>query len=173
MEERWLPVPGFEGAYEVSDQGRLKSLSRLLRSGRTCRERIINGSLNGAGRRVVTLNQDCRKRCCFIYQLVVEAFLGSRPEGYVVHHRDGNPTNDCLENLEYTTFRQNKVYDSETGRAAHGERHGRSRFTTDQVLELRSLWETGEWKQRDLAKKYGVTQRAVWQVIHRHTWKHV
>ena len=137
MQERWLPVPisGFAHVYMVSDQGRIRSLPRRLRDGRYISGRILKASLNGSGRFLVVLQHDCHKHCCFVYQLVTGAFLGPLSHGHCINHKNGDPTDDRLENLEYVTPAENSRHAADVLHAFPlGEKHPGSKLTVSDVL---------------------------------------
>ena len=113
MTERWRPVPGFEGFYEVSDHGRVRSLDRtvLEKSGK---EKRLRGRMMTASKRdiyghlVVTL---CRENCSGtrqVHHLVLLAFGVERRAGMECRHLDGNAANNRLENLAWGTSLENK-----------------------------------------------------------------
>ena len=101
--ERWLPVVGWEGIYEVSDFGRVRS---LYRKGRT-RGKVLK-QVNDGGYRNVTLSDLPRYSIAKVHQLVMEAFVGPRPEGLEVCHYDGDGSNNRLDNLRYDTRAANQ-----------------------------------------------------------------
>src|SRR4051812_22777189 len=104
--ERWLPVVGCEGWYEVSDLGRVRrirpgpstKIGRLLIPSSNYQRRgelsvvLSTGEPGGRGRRVRS-----------VHRLVAEAFIGSRPRGYDLNHKNGEITDNRPENLEYVT----------------------------------------------------------------------
>ena len=99
--ERWLPVVGWEGLYEVSDHGRVRGLRRGL---------ILKPSYsNSGGYALLILSRDGRQFGRYIHHLVLEAFVGPRPEGAEVRHLDGDPRNSTLANLAYGTSGENKL----------------------------------------------------------------
>lgn len=108
MEEIWKPVLGFEGCYEVSNLGKVRSLDRRTKSGR-----LVRGVLLKLGYRVgypcVTLYANNVPHKLNVHSLVAEAFLGPRPEGLVVDHLDGVRSNSIASNLEYVTVRENTL----------------------------------------------------------------
>lgn len=113
--EQWRPVVGYEGHYEVSDQGRVKSLARTVENclgrSRRLRERVLKPSIGpGHGRRVVGLYLDGVQRTHTIYPLVLTAFVGPRPPGTEACHNDGDCLNDALSNLRWDTSSAN-TYD--------------------------------------------------------------
>lgn len=111
MTEQWLPVVGYEGLYEVSDHGRVRSLERQVPNGegtvRTVRSRILKSGNTSAGRPLVQLWKDGKGTGKHPYWLVLEAFVGPRPEGMQACHWDDNPHNNKLENLRWGTPSEN------------------------------------------------------------------
>lgn len=117
--ERWMPVVGFEGLYEVSDCGNVRSLDRLDR-----RSRRVNGVSMTPGDKgktehlKVDLRSFGRRRSILVHRLVLEAFDGPCPEGMECRHLDGDPTNNRLANLRWGTRSENNL-----DRVAHGTHH--------------------------------------------------
>ena len=111
--EEWKPVPGYEGHYEVSSEGRVRSLRRELYSDRwagyrTISERIMKPTPGGTiGYLAVTLRLNRQPKTHTVHTLVAAAFLGPRPEGMDVMHADDDPQNNRLENLSYGTRSEN------------------------------------------------------------------
>lgn len=109
--EKWLPVPGWEGCYEVSDHGRVRSLDRLIScsdgSVRRYAGRMMACPVDNRGRRAVSLKRQGHvvRRC--VYTLVLEAFRGPRPPGFQGCHNDGDQLNDHLSNLRWDTSSEN------------------------------------------------------------------
>ena len=115
IEERWLPVVGYEGYYEVSDLGNVRSLPRTIRISdgfRRLRGRVLRPGINPkTGRRVVVLRGGGPRQTHTIYPLVLEAFVGPRPPGMEACHNNGDHTDDRLINLRWGTSSAN-TYDS-------------------------------------------------------------
>lgn len=108
MAERWLPITGWEGRYEVSDHGRVRSLDSTDRNGRFREGRILRAFKNADGYPRIGLHLDgqCWQR--EVHALVAEAFIGPRPDGMEVCHGDGNPANAHVGNLRYGTHSENE-----------------------------------------------------------------
>ena len=107
--EHWLPVVGWEGFYEVSDFGRVRSLSHTARTGRRFDGKVRTLYLNPRdGYWRVTLSGGGRRSGpVLVHRLLMEAFTGPCPEGEETRHLDGNRANCVLSNLAYGTHDEN------------------------------------------------------------------
>jgi len=119
--EEWRPVVGYEGAYEVSDQGRVRSLERRVRlvtrqAGEPTRlvsPRVLRPGPMASGHLSVAIGKGNSR---LVHQLVLEAFVGPRPIGWDSLHLDHNPANNALSNLRYGTRSENLRMDYAAGR---------------------------------------------------------
>ena len=131
MKELWADIPGWEGLYEVSTQGRVRS----LRSGKIM-------SPGGGGQRKypqLWLCQMPRKEKHYVHSLVAGAFLGPRPIGADVMHLDDNPQNNMLENLQYGSRKENlKMGRKLSGDHLSGTAHYNNKLTEQDVRDLRN-----------------------------------
>lgn len=111
--EQWRPVPGYEGFYEVSDFGQVRSLDRLIheRSGHVRRKsgRILSPWAAESGHLHLHLRVNGVRRHAPVHVLVLTAFTGPRPAGLESLHDDGDPTNNRLANLAWGTRSQNRL----------------------------------------------------------------
>jgi len=159
--ERWRDVPGFEGLYQVSDWGRVRSLDRVVVDS-LGRQRLIRGrllkpiSLNGY--HYVGLFRDGEQTRCLVHRLVLLAFVGEPESGQECRHLNGDPANNRLENLAW-------------GRKLMGENHGRAKLTEADVLAIRAM--AGDYSQRALGRMFSVSQMQIWQIIRRKLWAHL
>ncbi len=113
--ERWRPVVGYEGAYEVSDLGRVRSLDRVTDRGRKWRGRMMSPCPLQNDYVIVTLWREGKQRSPLVHRLVLAAFVGPAPDGHEALHRDGNRANNQLSNLAWGTHSENE-YD----KVSHG-----------------------------------------------------
>lgn len=107
--EIWNPIEGYEGLYEVSNQGRIKSIARTIicKNGilKSIKERIVKPCNYTNGYQFVPLSKDGIVKAHSIHRLVISAFMGYSK--FEVNHKDGNKTNNRLDNLEYVTHSEN------------------------------------------------------------------
>lgn len=168
--EVWKPVVGFEGSYEVSSHGRVRSLDRqvwhrptLSRVGHSHIRKgklLASGAMNEQGHLSVAIGRG-NSQC--VHTLVAAAFIGPRPEGLDVCHRDGTGGNNVLDNLYYGTRSQNNRDVSS---------HDRRKLTVAQVHEVRRRSAAGE-TGRSLAKEFGVCETNMSYVLRREYYAHV
>lgn len=113
--EEWRPVVGFEGLYEVSNHGRLRSVARTItrHNGRTqpIPQRILKLKPNPQGYWRIGLTKELADRQVFhfVHRLVLEAFIGPCPDGMQCRHLDGNPGNNFVTNLRWGTSSENNL----------------------------------------------------------------
>jgi len=112
--EIWKDVPNYEGLYQVSNLGRVKSLPRIRNhinnTSYYTKEKIVNGNIVRGGYLSFGLNKNSKIKHYRIHQIVAMAFLGHIPDGtseIVVDHIDDNRLNNSLENLRLVTQREN------------------------------------------------------------------
>lgn len=135
--ERWRPVVGYEGLYEISDSGRLKRIGR----DRLGRSRYIGHILSPSlvtGYCHCLLSGPSGPKNVFVHVLVAEAFIGPKPAGMQVNHKNGNKADPRLENLEYVTRSENHLHALKNGlfKPPSGDRHWYARLSNEQIREI-------------------------------------
>lgn len=104
MTEEWRDIPGYEGRYQVSNLGRVKSLPFMQRCDRGMRrtsERILAQQKQNAGYMLVHLHLDNERKAQTVHRLVAAAFCAGMAPGLDVNHIDGDKTNNAARNLEW------------------------------------------------------------------------
>jgi len=166
--ENWKNVPGWEGAYSISDHGRVR---RDARANGTRRDLLKLEDISGYRR--VTLCYQGKKRKALVHHLVMEAFVGPRPDGREVNHRDGRPFNNHLDNLEYCTRKENAEHAARMSPHRNvGSHNGSAKLTATDVLAARDAFRSGA-QLPELAKRYDVSKDAIHCAIVGKTWKHL
>ena len=169
MEEIWKDVPGYEGRYQVSDLGRVRSVSRIVyqkSKGGTIHAHHIPGKIlkprrKGCGHTQVQLGNDGN---FLVHRLVMLAFVGPCPVGMEVCHNDSNPANNDLSNLRYDTRHSNRVDMIFVGN------QGRQKLHVSDVLEIKQKLSKGA-AIRDLASEYGVCYNTIWNISKERSFK--
>ena len=112
--EIWKDIEGFEGIYQVSNLGRVKSLSRVVRGPRrgfrSVRERILKYRITSKGYALVQLCKPKVQQQVLVHRLVAQAFIPNPLGLKLVNHKDENPLNCQVENLEWCTHKYNSNY---------------------------------------------------------------
>lgn len=136
--EVWMPVRGWETLYEVSNKGRVRSLDRRCKRWNTSmlyKGRIMKQQENNMGYRYVILKDMDRKEKAYVHRLVATAFLHRSSKLAIVNHKDFNPKNNCVENLEWTTSDGNFRYSADRGRYERTEAwRSHLKATLDEVM---------------------------------------
>lgn len=156
--ERWLPVVGYHGYYEVSDHGRVRTVTRkiLFKNGarRVYIGRMLSTAALVSGYRSVSLWAENRGERVLVHRLVLETFVGPCPAGMECRHEDGDRLNARLTNLSWGTPKQNGEDRVGHGKQARHERHGMAKLTADNVRTICGL--LGTMPQREIAAMFNV-----------------
>lgn len=105
--EEWRPIPGYEGSYEVSDQGNVRSLDRLSSSGKRLKGGPLKLRENTNGYMQVVLSHGGVKKASLVHRLVLTVFVGPPEEGMQACHGNNDPGDNRLENLRWGTPSEN------------------------------------------------------------------
>lgn len=170
--ELWKPIAGYEGLYEVSDCGCIRSLPRTVSFGnqkRTTPYMIISPYIRPAGYATVKLGKNGKKRNHYVHRLVALAFIGDCPKNHEVCHRDGSKTNNVVSNLYWGTRKDNIADNLRLGRHPIGEAHGMAKITEDDVLSIRD----DSRETKEIAKAYGLSVASIRNIKNRKNWKHL
>lgn len=178
--ERWLPVTGYEGLYEVSDQGRVRSMDRVLnmRCGglRAIKGRLLSPGRQASGHEFVSLWKNGQPKTQRVHRLVLIAFAGPPGEAQECAHCDGDPRNNTLRNLRWASRKENCADRELHGAQPRGSRHGMASLTESDVLKIRAEYKREGYHKSNakiLATRYGTTYKNILQVLSCKTWVHV
>jgi len=188
MSEQWRAIAGFEGRYDVSDQGRVRSYCRHgPGSGTATFPRVLRHAqgVNSRGYCSARLGDAVTRE---VHGLVLEAFVGPRPPGCDASHLNGIRTDNRLENLVWETRSANIQRKHEHGtmptrerlgprhqpnKGVKGERNKQAKLTAAQVVEIRLRYAAGDTVQQDLADEYGVSRASITRVLSGQHWSHL
>ena len=132
--EIWRDITGYEGYYQVSSEGRVKSLERKNNYGRTVKERILKPAFDGWGYLVVTLCADGKRKNLMVHRLVCEAFNDNRDEKPEVNHINEIKTDNRACNLEWCTRIENLTHGTRSERSAKTLSKPICQYTLDEKI---------------------------------------
>lgn len=177
-DEKWLPVVGYEGLYEVSNIGRVRSLGRFVISRHGTTRYYRHGKIrapftakNGYIR--VTLIKDGVDKKHSIHTLVISAFIGSKPtSAHQTRHKNGVRCDNVYTNLEWGTSSENNLDRVRHGTMPLGESHPHAMITVDTARQIKRRLSDGD-RICDVAKTFDVSRAIVVGIRLGKTWAHV
>lgn len=142
MTEEWKDISGYEGVYQVSSLGRVKSCERKVRvshrgySGfRLCKEKIMNPIINNRGYYYFKLRNNQQYKTVLAHRLVAETFIQNPNNLPCVNHKDENPQNNCVNNLEWCTYEYNDNYGNRNQKISESRKG--MKFTDEHIENMR------------------------------------
>lgn len=178
MNETWRPVPDFEGLYEVSNLGQIRSVGRDVSNNRGglryMPDLVLTPHINTkrGGYHSVTLSKDGSKKTVYLHLTVLHVFVGPRPapdmEGC---HDDGDTANNRLDNLRWDTPVNNAADRLVHGTQVRGEASNKATITADQVREIRRRVEDESFTS--IAADLGISRQQVARIARGEQWQHV
>lgn len=170
MREEWRDVVGYEGAYQVSSRGRVRTLAQV--SGNRHLPTRILAPQDLVRYPKVVLKRGGKPTMRYIHRLVLEAFSGPCPPNYEARHLDGNRLNNCIKNLAWGTRKANQADRIHHGTACRGESHHHTTLSAGQVRRIRRRLSQGS-ADRDLATEFNVSTSVVGRIRRRESWRHL
>lgn len=166
--EIWKAIEGFEGLYEVSNLGRVKSTHRA--------SKILKYGFSG-GRGInryptVNLRKYGHAKNGLIHRLVAIAFLDNPKNKREVNHKDGNKLNNHVDNLEWCTRKENCAHSSQSGLLMRDGVHYNAKLTMDEVVQIKRQLANGV-KQCFLVKEFNSDSSTINSISRGKSWKHV
>lgn len=175
-QERWRPVIGWEGMYEVSNTGFVRSVARWVaaRGGRRLSEgKVLSPYVQedtGYHRVCLSDHKNGREEHANVHRLVALAFVPGT--GAVVRHLDGNGSNNDASNLAWGSHADNEADKERHGRVPRGETHGMSVLNADLVRNIRELHQRG-FSQLKIAAALNLNRGVIGNVVRGESWTHI
>lgn len=176
MTERWLPIPGYEGRYEVSDLGRVKSLPRI-EIAKNGHRRVVKGCILKQCRNCDGYPYICLRRrggnagYATVHRLVALTFHGDKRT--ILHnevaHLDGDCANPRADNLKWVSKIENHWHKRAHGTHGAGEKHPRAKLTTEQALAIKAA----RGRYSEIARSYQISGNTVSDIKRGRRWKHL
>ncbi len=174
--ETWKDIKGYEGSYQVSDKGNVRSLDRHIQSRygtRKIKGCFLKKLCDKDGYHKVNLKQSQKGKNCFIHRLVAIAFIENDKNKPQVNHKNGVKNDNNVENLEWVTLSENRqhAYDTglQNGLNRRGSKSNFSKLKKEDVYNIRKLLKNGI-KQKCIASIYKISQSGVSTIKKNKNW---
>lgn len=172
--ENWKDVNGYEGFYEVSDFGRVRSVSRWVKckngSIRWREGKTLKNIKQNTGYLTVHLSRDGIPKMISVQRLVAKAFIGHQPKGAVgVMHLDGTRDNNRVENLRYGSSVCNAAFMEEHGTISRGIARHNAKLDENKIRIIRMMADDG-FKYQFIGNQFGVGLTTISAVVRRQNW---
>ena len=163
MSEEWKDIDEYDGLYQISNLGRVRSFKKIGRcqNGKVKNPRILSPIIREDGYLSVMLSHNGLKKHKYIHRLVLEAFVG--PSDLVVCHNDGVKSNNTLGNLRWDTQKNNLSDKKCHGTYVIGEKHWKSKLNDNDIVAIKSLLSKGLY-QKEIAQMFKVSSHTIWRI---------
>jgi len=167
----WKDIKGYEGYYQVSIFGEVKSLARKDSLDRAIKERILKSPLNRYGYPFVVLCRNGKTRTFTVHRLIAETFIPNPLNKPCVNHINGIKSINRPSNLEWCTIAENNQHAFSIGlkESDKGERNINHKLTEADIIQIRS----STLKLRELAKVFNVSFQLISAIKNNKAWRHV
>ena len=162
----WRDIKEFEGIYQISNNGSVKSLERINSRGYILKEKTLNSNINSWGYKVITLHKNCFRKTVLVHRLVAEAFIPNLYKKAQVNHKSGNKLDNYVDNLEWCTGSENMIHAYKTGlrKLPIGELNPNAKLSFLEKKEIKKLKSEG-LKIRDISIMYRVSKSEIYNII--------
>lgn len=185
-EEIWKDIPGYEGLYQASTLGNIRSLpksdirhTKRATSVWNVSGKILKGRVGRHGYLIVAIYKNQTRCDISIHRLICLTFLDNPEQKPYVNHKNCIKYDNRLENLEWCTQKENIAHAWANGKMKTckgkflGTKSVHSKLTEDQVVEMRTLYASGGYTHKYFADKYNMSRRHIGDIINKICWPHV
>jgi len=170
--EVWKDIPEWEGLYQASTFGRIKSLDRFIAVGRW-KSSILKLIIGNRGYYKVILANKSIKKTYDIHKLIALTFI-INPHNYpCINHKNGIKTDNKLENLEWCSYSQNTIHAYKNGLNKKGELHYKAKITEKQAIDIITKYQSKKYTFKMLGIEYGVHLSTIAYIINGKNWSHL
>ena len=174
--EIWKDIEGFEGFYQVSNLGRIKSLGGWCGSSKR-KEKIRTLNHTKDGYLKVRLMYQGKDITCRVHRLVAKAFIPNPNNFETVNHKDGNKEINKVENLEWCDrdYQMEHAYKMRLKTSQKGSDNSNSKLTDDDIKYIRKVYKkySKDFNTISLAKQFNVTNRVIGLIVRNKSYKNV
>ena len=163
MKETWKDIKGYQGHYQVSNLGNIRSIKFDIK--------IIKQTKNTKGYLYVGLSKNGKVKRCSVHRLVAQIWIKNIKKRETVNHKDCNKTNNCISNLEWNSYSENELHSYRNGKiSTKGEKIWISKLNESLIRKIRAL---NDLTQKQIANKFKVDQSLISRILSNKIWKHV
>jgi DNA-binding XRE family transcriptional regulator len=180
MNRDWYDIPYYENLYQINKEGTVKSLDRVNVRGYNIKGKVLSPNIHyKSGYKSVQLCKDGKTKRFNVHSLMIITFIDKDylSKGLVCNHIDGVKSNNELSNLECVTVSENMLhsykYNLNTPAPQIGEKHGKSKLTEKDVIQIRNLYNSKKYTQKELAAKFEVARVTISDITRGKLWKHL
>jgi len=178
MEEVWKPVLGYEGYYEVSNRGRVRSVDRdvnYVYGKRRVKGRVLKQETSNRGYKRVHVSANGVSKHLTVHREVSKAFIPNPEDKRTINHKNCDKTDNSVNNLEWATYSENHNHAHKNGlsNVPKGSKHHNSKLNESQVREIKKRLDTGDETQGEIAKDYPVTATSISTINTGKLWNHI
>lgn len=181
MIEIWKDIPEYEGYYQVSNLGNVRSLDRIRETHPSAKKQfkvfkkgfLLTPDLTHGGYLRFSLSKDKKTKKFSSHRLVAQAFIPNPENKEQVNHKDGNKLNNSIDNLEWCTGSENIRHAYKNGLQSQvGEKNAASKLTNEQVKEIKVKLLNGV-SPKEISNSYPIHRTSVYDIINGRNWSHV
>ena len=175
--EKWKDIDKYKGYYQISNEGRVRSLDRIVNNRygrRVVKSRQMKVFKDSYGYNVVALCKNSKTEMVRTHRLVAIAFIPNPENKNCINHKNGIKEDNRISNLEWCTYKENNSHAITSGlNNQKGERHNRASLKEDDIYEIREKYGKNGNTLRSLAIDYGVSFTTIHAVVSKRSWFHV
>lgn len=167
--EVWKDIEWYKGLYQVSSEGKVRSLDRYEKSKggslRFRKGRILAQTKRKNGYLTVSLNREGVNKKHLIHRLVAKAFIHNIKNLPEVNHEDGNKENNH-------TYNQKHAFDNGLQKARRGSSNGQAKLNENEINEIKKLYTLGRYSKSILGNMFGISRSQVGRIVRGERWAH-
>lgn len=177
QKEIWKEIEGYEGFYQISNLGRVKSIDRFVKGQiglRKAKGDLKIPTLGKRGYYEIGLNKNSSRKTVKIHRLIALHFIPNPENKPHINHIDGNKLNNKINNLEWCTHAENMRHARVNGLNKDvGETHHNAKLKNSDIIKIRYLRSKFNKTHQEIANIFNVTRKNITSILNNKTWNHV
>jgi len=178
--EEWRDIENYEGLYQISNLGQLKSAAKKWIAGNHNSNRMKNETLliqhnDKYGYLSVRLYKNGESKIEKIHRLVAKSFIPNLENKPCINHINGIKSDNSIKNLEWCTYSENTIHSFKNNLqvSLKGQKHPMHKLTEIQIKEIRKKYIPKKYNTYILAKEYNMHQSTISDIVNYKIWKHI